>query len=73
MSERDYTYDLKYQKSKRQVARRVKRNAARRRLMKQGRVHKGDNRDIDHSDGNALNNSPKNLRVVSRSYNRSKK
>ena len=40
--------------------------------MAQGRVRKGDGKDIDHKDGNPRNNSRKNLRVTSKSYNRGK-
>jgi len=52
---------------------RASRNKVRYQLAKAGRVRKGDGKDIDHSDGNPRNNSPKNLRVVSKSYNRAKK
>ena len=38
--------------------------------MKQGRVSKGDGMDVDHKDGNALNNGHGNLRVQSKSQNR---
>jgi hypothetical protein len=41
--------------------------------MKKGLVRKGDGKDIDHKDGNPKNNMRKNLKVVSRSYNRAKK
>lgn len=51
---------------------RASRNKVRRKLMAEGRVHKGDGKDIDHVDGNPRNNSRKNLRVTSRSYNRGK-
>jgi len=30
----------------------------------------GDGKDLDHKDGNPLNNSSKNLRMVNRSFNR---
>ena len=42
---------------------RASRNAARRKLEREGRVSKGDGRDVDHVNKNALDNSPKNLRV----------
>jgi hypothetical protein len=55
-------------------ARRSKRVLARRRLEKQGRVRKGDGKDVDHkralSKGGSNSNS--NLRVVPRSVNRAK-
>lgn len=51
------------------------RNNARKRarytLEKKGVVSKGDGKDVDHKDGNANNNKPKNLRVVSKAVNRS--
>jgi hypothetical protein len=50
---------------------RAKRNAARNMLMKEGKVHKGDGRDVDHRNGNANDNSRGNLRVQSKSSNRS--
>lgn len=52
---------------------RAKRNAARRKLMREGVVSKGDGKDVDHkvalSKGGG--NGRKNLRVTSRSNNRS--
>ena len=53
--------------------RRATRNAARAKMMKLGKVHKGDGKDVDHakalSKGGA--NTPGNLRVKSASANRS--
>jgi|TARA_R110002153_G_scaffold273710_1_gene445354 hypothetical protein len=51
---------------------RASRNKVRRQLTRSGRVRKGDDKDIDHADGNPRNNSKKNLKVVSRSANRAK-
>ena len=62
----------KYQSSTKSKKDRASRNKVRRKLMAQGRVRKGDGRDIDHKDGNPRNNSRKNLRVTSKSYNRGK-
>lgn len=61
----------KYQKSEEQVQKRVNRNKARRTALREGRVHKGDNKDVGHRDGNALNNDPTNWAVQSRRSNRS--
>lgn len=51
------------------------RNNARKRaryaLEKGGVVSKGDSKDVDHKDGNPKNNARKNLRVVSKTVNRS--
>ena len=41
-------------------------------MIKQGRAAKGDGKDVDHKDGNANNNSPKNLRMMSVAKNRSR-
>ncbi len=65
-------YDA-YQGKPEQIARRAQRNAARRKAMKEGRVHKGDGMEIDHSDHSnrkgKLDNSK--TRVVSKKVNRS--
>lgn len=58
-----------YQGTDEQKKRRAVRNAARRMLMRQGRVRKGDGKDVDHING--LHNAANNLRVLSKSVNRS--
>lgn len=63
----------KYQKSSEQVQKRENRNEARLTLEKEGKAKKGDGKDVEHVDGNALNNSPINWRVGSRHRNRSYK
>ena len=40
--------------------------------MRQGKVRKGDGKDVDHKDGNALNNGKGNLRVQPKSVNRAR-
>lgn len=69
---RDYRkeYD-NYQGSEKQKKNRAKRNAARRKLEREGRVHKGDGKDVDHKRGVAGGNGDKNLRVQPKSTNRS--
>lgn len=47
------------------------RKRARYKLEKQGRVKKGDGKDVDHKNRNPKDNSSKNLRVQSKSKNRS--
>lgn len=63
-------YD-RYQGKPEQKKRRAKRNAARRKLTKQGRVRLGDGKDVDHKNTNPNDNSNGNLRVQSKSSNRS--
>jgi hypothetical protein len=60
----------KYNSKPEQVKRREMRNAARRKLMKLGRVHKGDGKDVDHIAGEGGGNGMSNLRVLSESVNR---
>ena len=50
---------------------RAMRNKARRVALKAGLVKKGDGKDVDHKDGNAMNNKRSNLSVKSASKNRS--
>jgi hypothetical protein len=51
---------------------RAARNAARRELEKEGRVHKGDGKDVDHKRAlsNGGSNARSNLRVVTVATNR---
>ncbi len=58
-----------------QKKRRAQRNAARIEMERDGKVHKGDGKDVDHVKHKArgkLNNSKSNLRVMDRSKNRAK-
>lgn len=66
-------YDKKYQARPEQVAKRVARNAARRLLIKKKGKAALKNKDVDHKDGNPRNNSASNLKIMSKSKNRSKK
>ena len=52
---------------------RASRNAARRSRVESGRATKGDGKDVDHRNGNPRDNRKKNLSVMSRAANRSKK
>ena len=54
------------------IADRTARVLARRKLEKEGRVRKGDGKEVDHKDMNPRNNSSSNLRVVSKATNRKK-
>lgn len=64
---------LEYQGTPKQKKNRAERNAARAKLMKLGKVHKGDKKDVDHikpvSRGGT--NKRSNLRAVSEHANRS--
>ena len=65
-------YDAAYNRRPDQKKKRAQRNAARRKLMEEGLVHKGDGKDVDHKrmikDGGT--NARSNLRVVSQKTNR---
>tara|TARA_R110002167_G_scaffold212036_1_gene416634 strand:+ start:136 stop:354 length:219 start_codon:yes stop_codon:yes gene_type:complete len=63
----------KYHAKPEQKKNRASRNSARRSLMASNRVQKGDGKDVDHKNGNPRDNRRKNLSVMSRSANRSKK
>lgn len=65
-------YDKAYNARPEQVKKREMRNQARAELMKDGKVKKGDGKDVDHKkmlDGNGTN-SKSNLRVVDQTTNR---
>lgn len=70
--ERKAAYDKAYGARPEQKKKRAMRNAARRELMREGVVHKGDGKDVDHKrmlkDGGS--NARRNLRVVSQKKNR---
>jgi len=73
MDGRDYKQEYaNFHGKPEQRAKRSKRVLARREMVKQGRATKGDGKDVDHADGNANNNSPKNLRMMSVAANRSR-
>jgi len=61
----------KYHAKPTQKKRRAQRNAARSKMVKAGRARKGDGKDVDHKNRNTADNRSKNLRVVSKSKNRS--
>ena len=60
-----------YQGKPEQIKNRAKRNAARSKMEKAGRVSKGDGKDVIHRNGNPRNNKTSNLGVQSKSKNRS--
>jgi len=62
----------KYNAKPEQVKLRMARNRARYAMEKAGKVSKGDGRDVDHKNGNPMDNSKGNLRVQKKSVNRSR-
>lgn len=60
----------KYNSKPRQKKRRAQRNKARRIMEREGKVRKGDGKDVDHHNGNTADESKSNLRVMSESVNR---
>lgn len=68
---RNYAAEYKYQGRPSQIRRRSQRNAARRKMVKAGRVRKGDGKDVGHRNGLDDGNSFRNLAVQSRRKNRS--
>jgi len=70
-SDRNYKRERELQSTPIELAKNAARKRARRALEGNGTVHKGDGRDVDHSDGNPMNNSIGNLSVKSKTNNRS--
>lgn len=69
---RDYKAEYRnYHGKPEQIKNRASRNAARKKLEKEGKVRKGDGKDVDHKDSNPRHNSDSNLRVQSDNDNRS--
>ena len=66
-------YDKEYQARPEQVAKRVKRNAARKLMVKKHGKSKLKGKDIDHKNKNATDNRSSNLQIMDRSANRAKK
>jgi len=62
----------KYHASKRMKQERALRNKNRRSAIRKGIVKKGDDKHIDHKNGNPRDNRKSNLRVVSAKRNRVK-
>ena len=60
-----------YQSKSKQKKNRASRNASRTILKKKRKVRKGDGKDVHHKDGNPKNKKRSNLKVTSKSKNRS--
>lgn len=70
---RDYKAEYaKFHSSTASKKDRASRNKVRRAAERDGRVSKGDGKDIDHRNGNPRDNRKSNVRVVSKSTNRAK-
>jgi len=68
---RNYKKETAYENRPEQVKRRMARNRARAKAIKEGRAHKGDGKELDHVGHHrtgSLDNVP--TRLVSRSANR---
>lgn len=69
---KDSVRQRRYNGSATQKKRRAERNASRAKMVKSGRAHKGDGKDVDHRNHRTSDKSGKNLRMMSRSANRAK-
>ena len=73
-AKRNYKREYKkYQGKPEQIKRRAQRNASRAKMVKAGKAKKGDGKDVHHKNGNTADQRAKNLSVVTKKYNRSKK
>ncbi len=61
----------KYNSKPEQVKRRASRNKARRQMIKAGKAHKGDGKDVGHKNGNPMDDRMSNYRMESKKANRS--
>lgn len=68
---RDYKRERELDSTPAKLVKNASRKRARRLLEKEGKVTKGDGKDVDHANGNANDNSRKNLRAQPKSTNRS--
>ena len=72
MPSRNYQAEYRAETPKRKKER-ASRNRARYKMIKAGRAKKYDGKDVDHKNGNALDNSPGNLSVMSHAANNARK
>ena len=61
----------KYNSKPEQVKRRMARNRARAAMIREGKAHKGDGKDVAHKNGNPHDNKKGNLTMQSKRQNRS--
>lgn len=70
---RDYKKEYReYHGKPDKIKLRSNRNKARRMMIKEGKVRKGDGKEVDHKDGNPRNNHRSNLQILPRTKNRQK-
>lgn len=69
---RDYAQEEKLNDTPAQRAKQAARMRARRKMQKEGKVRPHDGKQVDHKDFNPLNNSSKNIRVLSKKANESR-
>lgn len=68
---RNYKKETAYENRPEQVRRRVERNRARRKAIREGRAHKGDGTEVDHLGSDRTGSlAGRSTRVVSRRKNR---
>tara|TARA_R100000951_G_scaffold96482_1_gene85783 strand:- start:263 stop:529 length:267 start_codon:yes stop_codon:yes gene_type:complete len=71
-SKRNYKKEYaNYQGTSEQKKKRASRNSARAKMVKAGKAKKGDGKDVAHKNGNAKDNRSSNLKMQSKSKNRS--
>lgn len=61
----------KYNSKPEQVKRRTSRNKARAQMIKAGKAHKGDGKDVGHKNGNPLDDKMTNYKMQTKKSNRS--
>lgn len=61
----------KYNSKPEQVKRRMARNRARAKMVREGKARKGDGKDVAHLNNNPMKNSSSNLKMQSKAKNRS--
>ena len=71
MATRDYKKEYLYQGTPEQLKKRASRNSARAAMVKAGKAKPGDGKDVDHSNGQPLDNRSSNLKMQSKAANRS--
>ena len=69
---RNYAQEEKLNDTPKQRAEQAARMRARRRAEREGKVRKHDSKQVDHKDFNPLNNSKKNIRILSKKANESR-